>query len=130
MKQILRHCTCGKLLKGRTDKKFCGDFCRNQYHNQHNGATNNMIRNINNALSKNRRILERCYYHEPGFSKLSKELLLHLGYQFSYFTHSIKSDKGHVFYFCYDLGFREENNEIFLTKTLLLDQMEFLKKIA
>lgn len=25
---------CDKTLKGRTDKKFCDDYCRNSYNNQ------------------------------------------------------------------------------------------------
>ena len=25
---------CGKPLKGRIDKKFCDDYCRNNYNNQ------------------------------------------------------------------------------------------------
>jgi len=24
---------CGKILKGRVDKKFCDDYCRNNYNN-------------------------------------------------------------------------------------------------
>ncbi len=130
MNNYLKHCSCGKPVKGRTDKKFCGDFCRNQFNNQRKAPTNNLIRNINNALSKNRRILESCYFREGGFSKLNKDLLLNLGYQFSYFTHTLKSDKGHVYYFCYDLGFREESDEIILTKTLLLEPTEYIKQIA
>uniref|UniRef100_UPI00374D4ADE DUF2116 family Zn-ribbon domain-containing protein n=2 Tax=Ferruginibacter sp. TaxID=1940288 RepID=UPI00374D4ADE len=50
--------TCGKTIKGRTDKKFCDDYCRNGYNNQLKAGDNNYVRNINNALRKNRRILE------------------------------------------------------------------------
>ena len=49
---------CDKPVKGRTDKKFCDDFCRNKYNNQLKAGCNNYVRNINNALGKNRRILE------------------------------------------------------------------------
>jgi len=31
---LLRHCRhCSKPVKGRTDKKFCSDGCRNAYNN-------------------------------------------------------------------------------------------------
>ena len=50
---------CGKTLRGRADKKFCDDYCRNNYNNQLKANTNNYVRNINNALGKNRRILEK-----------------------------------------------------------------------
>ena len=49
---------CGKPLKGRSDKKFCDDYCRSSYNNDLKSAANNYIRNVNNALGKNRRILE------------------------------------------------------------------------
>ena len=49
---------CNKLLKGRADKKFCDDLCRNSYNNKLNSDTNGYVRNINNTLRKNRRILE------------------------------------------------------------------------
>ena len=50
---------CNKIIRGRSDKKFCNDYCRNAYNNQIKSPTNNLIRNTNNRLSKNRRILER-----------------------------------------------------------------------
>ena len=49
---------CDKTLNGRADKKFCNDYCRNAYNNQLKSANSPIIRNINNALVKNRRILE------------------------------------------------------------------------
>ena len=49
---------CGKPVKGRIDKKFCDDYCRAAYNNELKSAANNYIRNVNNALGKNRRILE------------------------------------------------------------------------
>ncbi len=51
---------CGKLLKGRIDKKFCDDNCRNSYNNQQKakGSYSAYVRTINNTLIKNRRILE------------------------------------------------------------------------
>jgi predicted nucleic acid-binding Zn ribbon protein len=54
-----RNCpACGKPLNGRVDKRFCDDYCRNGYNNQLKSASNNLVRNINNALGKNRRILK------------------------------------------------------------------------
>jgi len=54
-----RHCfECGEPLKGRIDKKFCDDACRNSYNNRVNKDTKNLIRNTNNRLRKNYRILE------------------------------------------------------------------------
>ena len=48
---------CEKNIRGRADKKFCNDYCRAAYNNELKSPANNFIRNINNALGKNRRIL-------------------------------------------------------------------------
>ncbi len=48
---------CERPIKGRTDKKFCDDSCRNNYNNRLNSDATPLIRNINNILRKNRRIL-------------------------------------------------------------------------
>jgi vacuolar-type H+-ATPase subunit B/Vma2 len=49
---------CGEKIVGRIDKKFCSDGCRNAYNNRVNKDSKNLIRNINNRLRKNWRILE------------------------------------------------------------------------
>ena len=56
--------TCSKPIKGRTDKKFCDDYCRNNYNNQLKSSTTNINKNINNTLGKNRRILENFFKEE------------------------------------------------------------------
>ena len=49
---------CNEKLVGRIDKKFCSDFCRNNYNNNINKDNTNLIRNTNHRLRKNWRILE------------------------------------------------------------------------
>ncbi|MEO5649708.1 MAG: hypothetical protein ABIR03_07265 [Ginsengibacter sp.] len=97
--------TCGKLLKGRTDKKFCDDYCRNNYNNQLKSNTTNLVRNINNALGKNRRILECLFNNEEEMAKTTKNKLLEKGFQFKYFTHTYTNKKGSVYFFCYNIGY-------------------------
>ena len=48
---------CKEPVKGRVDKKFCSDYCRNAYNNNVNKDSKNLIRNINNRLRKNYKIL-------------------------------------------------------------------------
>ncbi len=48
---------CERPVFGRVDKKFCSDGCRNAYNNKNKAAATNYIRNVNNLLAKNRRIL-------------------------------------------------------------------------
>ena len=105
---------CNKIVKGRTDKKFCDDYCRNSYNNQLKATTNNLVRNINNALGKNRRILESFFKYNDETTRVSKEKLLQKGFQFKYLTHTYTNKKGNVYYFCYDIGYLSLENDWYL----------------
>ena len=48
---------CGDRIQGRSDKKFCTDYCRNSYNNKVNKESKNLIRNTNNQLRRNYKIL-------------------------------------------------------------------------
>ena len=96
---------CDKPLKGRTDKKFCDDYCRNNYNNQLKSNTINLVRNVNNALGKNRRILENLFIAGEEMAKTTRDKLLQKGFQFKYITHTYTNKKGNTYYFCYDIGY-------------------------
>jgi predicted nucleic acid-binding Zn ribbon protein len=97
--------TCGKALKGRSDKKFCDDYCRNAYNNRLKAEDNNYVRKIINNLRKNRRILEELLPAHEKMSKASRDKLLQMGFQFKYFTHTYANRKGDIYYFCFDHGY-------------------------
>ena len=105
--------TCSKPIKGRTDKKFCDDYCRNNYNNQLKSNTINLVRNINNALGKNRRILEN-FFGKEDMIKTTKDKLLEKGFQFKYITSTYTNKKGNVYFFCYDLGYLPLENDWYL----------------
>lgn len=105
---------CNKPVKGRTDKKFCDDYCRNNFNNQLKADSNNLVRNINNALGKNRRILESMISEGEEMAKTSKEKLLEKGFQFKYSTHGYTNKKGNTYFFCYDLGYLPLENDGYL----------------
>jgi transcriptional accessory protein Tex/SPT6 len=96
---------CEKPLKGRVDKKFCDDFCRNSYNNKLNSDTNGYVRNINNALRKNRRILEEALPANEEMAKITRSKMLEKGFQFKYLTHTYTNKKGNIYYFCYEYGY-------------------------
>ena len=106
--------TCNKPVKGRTDKKFCDDYCRNNYNNQIKAESNNLVRNVNNALSKNRRILESVISDGEEMAKTTKEKLIEKGFQFKYITHSYTNKKGNTYFFCYDHGYLPLEHDWFL----------------
>ena len=80
--------SCSSAVKGRADKKFCNDYCRNEYNNGLKSSTTNLVRNINNALGKNRRILEAVITSTQETGKTNAEKLLAKGFQFKYYTHT------------------------------------------
>jgi hypothetical protein len=107
--------SCGKALRGRADKKFCDDYCRNNYNNHLKAPTNNIVRNINHALSKNRRILEELWgATKEDTAKTTQEKLLQAGFQFKYGTHTYTNKKGAVYFFCYEYGYLPLENDWFL----------------
>ena len=114
---IKREClACGKTIHGRADKKFCNDYCRNAHNNNLKTATSPLVRNINNALLKNRRILEAAIGAED-MQKVLKEKLLQQGFQFKFITHTYTNKKGNVYFFCYEYGYLPlENGWLLLVK--------------
>jgi len=108
---------CNKPLKGRVDKKFCDDYCRNNYNNGLKSADVNIVRNINNALGKNRRILNDMLPAGSETFKTTFEKLSVKGFHFKYHTHTYTNKKGDTYFFCYDLGYLSlENNWYLIVK--------------
>ena len=94
---------CGEKFIGRADKKFCSSNCRSQYNNRLNSNSNNFMRNINNILRKNRRILEEL--NPNGKARVHRDELLEKGFRFSYFTNEYITKSGNVYHFCYEYGY-------------------------
>lgn len=94
---------CKTEIFGRSDKKFCSDYCRTAHHNKNNSDANNFMRNINNILRKNRRILMEL--NPSGTTKVSKTELLDRGFKFSYYTNEYMTKAGKSYKFCYEQGY-------------------------
>ncbi len=105
---------CEKPVKGRSDKKFCDDYCRAAYNNELKSAANNYIRNVNNALGKNRRILESLLPQGEQTAKANQDKLLQLGFQFKYHTHQYIAKNGNSYFYCYEYGYLPLENNWFL----------------
>lgn len=106
---------CGDVIKGRSDKKFCSDLCRNAYNNKLNSDSNNLVRNVNNILRRNRRILEELIPEETA--KTTKAKLIAKGFSFQYYTNTYTNKKGAMYFFCYEYGYLPlENDYYFLVK--------------
>lgn len=102
---------CGGKIIGRADKKFCSDYCRNAYNNKINKDSKNLVRNINNRLRKNYRVLEALNPNEK--TKTTKAKLIANGFDFQFFTSIYTTKVGTVYYFVYDQGYLPLENEYY-----------------
>lgn len=103
---------CETHLKGRIDKKFCSDYCRNSYNNRINKDSKNLIRNINNRLRKNYKILSEL--NPKGKTKVTRTQLYDKGFDFKFFTSIYKTKAGSIYFYIYDEGYLALENETFL----------------
>lgn len=103
---------CGEKIIGRSDKKFCNDACRNAYNNKQNKDSSNLMRNINNKLRKNYRILNEV--NTDGKTKSSKKKLQSLGFDFNFFTQIKVYKNGSEYRFVYSQGYKHLDDEFVL----------------
>ena len=103
---------CEAPLKGRIDKKFCTDYCRNAYNNKVNKDSKNLIRNINNRLRKNYKILSEL--NTTGKTKVTRTKLYNKGFDFNFFTSIYTTKTGNTYYYIYDEGYLALESEMFL----------------
>ncbi len=103
---------CDEVIVGRIDKKFCSDYCRNSYNNKINKDSKNLVRNINNRLRKNYRILGTL--NPEAKTRISKNRLLDKGFDFEYFTNLYITKNGATYYFLYDFGYLPLDNDYYM----------------
>lgn len=106
---------CGEPLKGRADQKFCNDLCRNSFNNKKLSGSSNFMRKINRILKSNHSILEELNPEEK--TTTFKSVLEKRGFNFNYYTNIYTTKTGRNYFFCYDQGYSElENNKLMLVK--------------
>ncbi|HEY1019270.1 MAG TPA: hypothetical protein VGE25_09745 [Sediminibacterium sp.] len=92
---------CEKKFYGRSDKKFCGVRCKNQYHNTNTVRNTKLIRSVNYLLRKNRNILYTLTNGKRTAKTMKRDVLLIAGFDFSYIT-SVDVSQEQTTYYCYD----------------------------
>ena len=112
---------CDEPLRGRADKKYCDDDCRNTFNNQRNRDKNALMRNVNGILRKNRTILKGLY--ESGRTKVHEKKLLESGFRFSYFTNIYQTRSGKMYNFCYEQGILHVGNDYYT----IVERKEFVE---
>ncbi len=99
---------CKKPVRGRSDKKFCSDMCRNAFHNRLNSHDTNLVRHVTARLLKNRRIL-KDHLGKRKCRVISDDDLQSAGFHMSYMTHRIQTGEHKYRIFCYDYSFENVN---------------------
>ena len=94
---------CNQPVKGRTDKKFCDDACRNNYNNRIKSEDNQVVKHINAILKRNRSIL--AMLNPEGKTKVTLKKLQLANFNFEYHTNIYTTQNGNTYYFCYEYGF-------------------------
>ena len=103
---------CGETLKGRSDKKFCSDYCRNTYNNKVDADSKNLIRNTNNRLKKNYKILTEL--NSTGKTKVTRSKLIDYNFDFNNFTSIYTTKTGNVYFYIYNQGYLKLENDYYL----------------
>ena len=103
---------CGGKLTGRIDKKFCSDQCRISFNNRLQSDQTQYVKNVNNVLRRNRRVLAELNYN--GKTKVPATKLKEKGFDFSYFTNLYKTKEGSVYHYCYEQGYLALDKDYYL----------------
>lgn len=104
MNEINTCLSCGKLLEGREDKKYCDVYCKSAYHYKKSKQEAPRFYNkVDNQLKLNRKILKE--YNKAGKAIVRANIILKLGFNPNFFTHYWKNTKGDVYLFIYEYGF-------------------------
>ena len=72
------------------------------------------MKNVNNALSKNRRILEELLPEGEEMVKTTQEKLVQKGFLFKYVTDLYTTKSGKTYYYCYEYGYLPLDNDWYL----------------
>lgn len=94
---------CGNIINGRIDKKFCNDVCRTNYNNAFKLEDGHFLKQINQILKRNRKILKDRYPNEQVKVKLHD--LVKKGFDFDFHTHRMTTNNGQTYFFCYEYGY-------------------------
>ena len=103
---------CNEPIQGRSDKKFCSDYCRNAHNNKVDKDSRNLIRNTNNRLRKNHKILSEV--NPSGKTKVTRSKLIDHNFDFNTFTSIYTTKTGNTYFYVYNQGYLKLENDYYL----------------
>lgn len=104
--------TCQSRLRGRSDQRFCSDYCRNRYHNGKKKKEYSFYRKVNQILHRNRTILHQLASNYQ--IRVSSEELKAIGFRFDYCTSWQLSAEQELIFVCYDMAYQHSEGEVLI----------------
>jgi hypothetical protein len=123
LKKKMKTCLqCNDTFRGRSDKKFCNDYCRNAYNNQQKKSAPSHQRILHQRLQRNHALLCR-YLPEKNVGPIciNKNRLTNDGFVWRYCTESRLVNNRNVLYGCYEFRYFSLNERYLI----LLKENEF-----
>ena len=82
------------------------------FHSRRKAAPSELMRRINRVLRKNYRILRLA--NPNGKARVSGDFLRAQGFNFHYFTHQYRTQRGDTYHFVYEQGYLALENDGYL----------------
>lgn len=121
MKRLCR--VCQEEFRGRSDKRFCSDYCRAQHYNELHAGNIQLIRRVHYALRQNRNILHGLFV-TFGSIEIDPRLLMDAGVRLDFVTRIIRQSNGEEICVCYDYGYSINKQGRYRLVSLPADETE------
>ena len=119
MRYASRICAvCGTGIRGRSDKRFCSQSCKNKFHSKAKSDQPAIVKQINQMLYKNHKIIAAVFAGESKQKlKVPRILLEKMGFYFNYHTGIYRNNQGKLYHYIYDYAWMTFSDaEILLVK--------------
>lgn len=111
---------CEKRIVGRTDKIFCSNTCKANYHIKLNKVTAEATERIDKILHRNRSILLEILGKNGTQKKVSKAILDNKNFHFDYITHYHVNAQNKTVHYVYDFSYLIFSDQEVLIKRINL----------
>jgi len=95
---------CKELIKGRSDKRFCCNQCKNEYHIRLRQVTRIATIDTDRILHRNRSILLEIMGKVSQKKKIARDVLDQKQFNFDYITGYYINKQGKTYHYVYDFA--------------------------
>ena len=115
---MVKNCiSCGKKLNGRSDKKFCSESCKNDFHNLQHSRKPAIVKIQRAAARRNRSLLVKM--EASGIEKISTHELESIGFSFDGLTGIRIHPNESLLLYCFEYMLQRNGNSFTIQKAFL-----------